>query len=116
MFVELLPLLKVAPVSLSVAVPANSDTIVLTIMPKITDEEAEEFGSIKEAAVKALSECPQTLRAQSAEELDADCTRHSFAIRRQPAHDRGFDRELAADVLQECGWDILRPILPQTKR
>jgi PRTRC genetic system protein E len=70
MFVELLPLLRNRTVSLSVAVPANSDTIVLTIMPKITDEKAEEFGSIKEAAVKALSGA-LTLRAQSAEELDA---------------------------------------------
>jgi PRTRC genetic system protein E len=70
MFVELLPLLRNRTVSLSVAVPANSDTIVLTIMPKVTDEKAEEFGSIKEAAVKALSGA-LTLKAQSAEELDA---------------------------------------------
>jgi PRTRC genetic system protein E len=51
-------------------VPANGDTIVLTIMPKVTDEKAEEFGSIKEAAIKALSGA-LTLKAQSAEELDA---------------------------------------------
>jgi PRTRC genetic system protein E len=70
MFVELLPLLRNRTVSLSVAVPANGDSIVLTIMPKITDEKAEEFGSIKEAAVKALSGA-LTLKAQSAEELDA---------------------------------------------
>ena len=70
MFVELLPLLRNRTVSLSVAVPANGDTIVLTIMPKVTDEKAEEFGSIKEAAVKALSGA-LTLKAQSAEELDA---------------------------------------------
>jgi PRTRC genetic system protein E len=70
MFVELLPLLRNRTVSLSVAVPANSDSIVLTIMPKVTDEKAEEFGTIKEAAVKALSGA-LTLKAQSAEELDA---------------------------------------------
>ena len=70
MFVELLPLLRNRTVSLSVAVPANGDSIVLTIMPKVTDEKAEEFGSIKEAAVKALSGA-LTLKAQSAEELDA---------------------------------------------
>ena len=70
MFVELLPLLRNRTVSLSVAVPANGDAIVLTIMPKVTDEKAEEFGSIKEAAVKALSGA-LTLKAQSAEELDA---------------------------------------------
>jgi PRTRC genetic system protein E len=70
MFVELLPLLRNRTVSLSVAVPANGDTIVLTIMPKVTDEKAEECGSIKEAAVKALSGA-LTLKAQSAEELDA---------------------------------------------
>ena len=70
MFVELLPLLRNRTVSLSVAVPANGDTIVLTIMPKVTDEKAEECGSIKEAAVKALSGA-LTLTAQSAEELDA---------------------------------------------
>jgi len=51
-------------------VPANGDSIVLTIMPKVTDEKAEGFGSIKEAAVKALSGA-LTLKAQSAEELDA---------------------------------------------
>jgi len=51
MFVELLPLLRNRTVSLSVAVPANGDSIVLTIMPKVTDEKAEEFGAIKEAAV-----------------------------------------------------------------
>jgi hypothetical protein len=39
-------------------------------MPKVTDEKAEEFGSIKEAAVKALSGA-LTLKAQSAEELDS---------------------------------------------
>jgi hypothetical protein len=54
MFVELLPLLRNRTVSLSIAVPANGDAIVLTIIPKVTDEKAEEFGSIKEAAVKAL--------------------------------------------------------------
>jgi PRTRC genetic system protein E len=70
MFVELLPLLRNRTVSLSVAVPANGDSIVLTIMPKVTDEKAEGFGSIKEAAVKALSGA-LTLKAQSAEELDA---------------------------------------------
>ena len=70
MFVELLPLLRNRTVSLSVAVPANGDSIVLTIMPKVTDETAEEFGSIKEAAVKALSGA-LTLKAQSAEELDS---------------------------------------------
>ena len=70
MFVELLPLLRNRTVSISVAVPANGDTIVLTIMPKVTDEKADEFGSIKEAAVKALSGA-LTLKAQSAEELDA---------------------------------------------
>jgi len=70
MFVELLPLLRNRTVSLSVAVPANGDSIVLTIMPKVTDEKAEEFGTIKEAAVKALSGA-LTLTAQSAEELDA---------------------------------------------
>jgi PRTRC genetic system protein E len=70
MFVELLPLLRNRSVSISVAVPANGDSIVLTIMPKVTDEKAEEFGSIKEAAVKALSGA-LTLKAQSAEELDA---------------------------------------------
>jgi len=70
MFVELLPLLRNRTVSLSVAVPANGDSIVLTIMPKVTDEKAEECGSIKEAAVKALSGA-LTLKAQSAEELDA---------------------------------------------
>jgi PRTRC genetic system protein E len=70
MFVELLPLLRNRTVSLSVAVPANGDSIVLTIMPKVTDEKAEEFGSIKEAAVKALSGA-LTLKAQSAEELDS---------------------------------------------
>ena len=70
MFVELLPLLRNRTVSLSVAVPANGDSIVLTIMPKVTDEKAEEFGSIKEAAVKALSGA-LTLKAQNAEELDA---------------------------------------------
>ena len=37
MFVELLPLLRNRTVSLSVAVPANGDSIVLTIMPKVTD-------------------------------------------------------------------------------
>ena len=70
MFVELLPLLRNRTVSISVAVPATSDTIVLTIMPKVTDEKAEEFGSIKDAAVKALSGA-LTLTAQTAEELDA---------------------------------------------
>jgi PRTRC genetic system protein E len=70
MFVELLPLLRNRTVSLSVAVPANGDTIVLTIMPKVTDEKAEEYGSIKEAAVKALSGA-LTLKAQNAEELDS---------------------------------------------
>ena len=70
MFVELLPLLRNRTVSLSVAVPANGETIVLTIMPKVTDEKAEEFGPIKEAAVKALSGA-LTLTAQTAEELDA---------------------------------------------
>jgi PRTRC genetic system protein E len=70
MFVELLPLLRNRTVSLSVAVSANGDSIVLTIMPKVTDEKAEEFGSIKEAAIKALSGA-LTLKAQSAEELDA---------------------------------------------
>ena len=70
MFVELLPLLRNRTVSLSLAVPANGDSIVLTILPKGTDEKAEEFGSIKEAAVKALSGA-LTLKAQSAEELDA---------------------------------------------
>ena len=70
MFVELLPLLRNRTVSLSVAVPASGDSIVLTIMPKVTDEKAEEFGSIKEAAVKALTGA-LTLKAQSAEELDA---------------------------------------------
>jgi PRTRC genetic system protein E len=70
MFVELLPLLRNRTVSLSIAVPANGDSIVLTIMPKITDEKAEEFGTIKDAAVKALSGA-LTLKAQSAEELDA---------------------------------------------
>jgi PRTRC genetic system protein E len=70
MFVELLPLLRNRTVSISVAVPANDDNIVLTIVPKVTDEKAEECGSIKEAAVKALSGA-LTLTAQSAEELDA---------------------------------------------
>ena len=70
MFVELLPLLRNRTVSISVAVPANGDKIVLTIMPKVTDEKAEEFGSIKDAAVKALSGA-LTLTAQTAEELDA---------------------------------------------
>ncbi len=70
MFVELLPLLRNRTVSLSVAVPANGDSIVLPIMPKVTDEKAEEFGSIKDAAIKALSGA-LTLKAQSAEELDA---------------------------------------------
>ena len=41
MFVELLPLLRNRTVSLSVAVPANGDSIVLTIMPKVTDEKAD---------------------------------------------------------------------------
>ncbi len=75
MFVELLPLLRNRTVSLSVAVPANGDTIVLTIMPKVTDEKAEEFGSIKEAAVKALSGA-LTLKAQSRKNWTQDCTRH----------------------------------------
>ena len=70
MFVELLPLLRNRTVSISVAVPANGDNIVLTIVPKVTDEKAEEFGSIKDAAVKALSGA-LTLTAQTAEELDA---------------------------------------------
>jgi PRTRC genetic system protein E len=70
MFVELLPLLRNRTVLISVAVPANGDTIVLTIMPKVSDEKAEECGSIKEAAVKALSGA-LTLTAQTAEELDA---------------------------------------------
>jgi PRTRC genetic system protein E len=70
MFVELLPMLRNRTVSLSVAMPANGDSIVLTIMPKVTDEKAEEFGSIKEAAIKALSSALM-LKAQSAEELDA---------------------------------------------
>ena len=70
MFVELLPLLRNRTVSLSVAVPANGDSIVLTIMPKVTDEKAEEFGPIKEAAVKALSGALM-LKAQSAKDLDA---------------------------------------------
>ncbi len=70
MFVELLPLLRNRTVSISVAVPANGDNIVLTIVPKVTDEKAEECGSIREAAVKALSGA-LTLTAQTAEELDA---------------------------------------------
>jgi PRTRC genetic system protein E len=70
MFVELLPLLRNRTVSISVAVPANGDNIVLTIVPRVTDEKAEECGSIKEAAVKALSGA-LTLTAQSAQELDA---------------------------------------------
>jgi len=70
MFVELLPLLRNRTVSISVAVPANGDNIVLTIVPKVTDEKAEECGSIKEAAVKALSGA-LTLTAQTAQELDA---------------------------------------------
>ena len=70
MFVELLPLLRNRTVSISVAVPANGDNITLTIVPKVTDEKAEECGSIKEAAVKALSGA-LTLTAQTAEELDA---------------------------------------------
>ena len=70
MFVELLPLLRNRTVSISVAVPANGDNIVLTIMPKVTEEKAEEFGSIKDAAVKALSGA-LTLTAQTAQELDA---------------------------------------------
>ena len=112
MFVESLPLLKDADqIYLHFAVPANSDTI---IMPKITDEKAEEFGSIKEAAVKALSACAQTLTSWSAEELDAGYPTHTLAIRRQPAHDRTLDRELAADVLQKNAWCSLHPILPQT--
>ena len=70
MFVEWLPLLRNRTVLISVAVPANGDTIVLTIMPKVSDEKAEECGSIKEAAVKALSGA-LTLTAPTAEELDA---------------------------------------------
>jgi PRTRC genetic system protein E len=70
MFVELLPLLRNRTVSISVAVPANGDNITLTIVPKVTDEKAEECGSIKEAAVKALSGA-LTLTAQTAQELDA---------------------------------------------
>lgn len=70
MFVELLPLLRNRTVSISVAVPANGDNIVLTIMPKVTDAKAEEFGSMKDAAVKALSGA-LTLTAKTAEELDA---------------------------------------------
>jgi PRTRC genetic system protein E len=70
MFVELLPLLRNRTISISVAVPANGDNIVLTIVPKVTDEKAEECGSIKEAAVKALSGA-LTLSAQTAQELDA---------------------------------------------
>jgi len=70
MFVELLPLLRNRTVSISVAVPADSDGITLTIVPKVTDEKAEECGSIKDAAVKALSGA-LTLTAQTAEELDA---------------------------------------------
>ena len=70
MFVELLPLLRNRTVSISIAVPANGDNITLTIVPKVTDEKAEECGSIKEAAVKALSGA-LTLKAQTAEELDA---------------------------------------------
>jgi PRTRC genetic system protein E len=70
MFVELLPLLRNRTVSISVAVPANGDNITLTIVPKVTDEKVEECGSIKEAAVKALSGA-LTLTAQTAEELDA---------------------------------------------
>jgi PRTRC genetic system protein E len=70
MFVELLPLLRNRTVLISVAVPANGDNIVLTIVPKVTDEKAEECGSIKEAAVKALSGA-LTLTAQTAQELDA---------------------------------------------
>ena len=91
MFVELLPLLRNRTVSLSVAVPANGDSIVLTIMPKVTDEKAEEFGSIKEAAVKALSGA-LTLKAQSAEELDAGLHQALLAVCRQPAHDRRLDQ------------------------
>ncbi len=70
MFVELLPLLRNRTVSISVAVPADSDGITLTIVPKVTDEKAEQCGSIKDAAVKALSGA-LTLTAQTAEELDA---------------------------------------------
>jgi PRTRC genetic system protein E len=70
MFVELLPLLRNRTISISVAVPANGDNITLTIVPKVTDEEAEECGSIKDAAVKALSGA-LTLTAQTAQELDA---------------------------------------------
>ena len=70
MFVELLPLLRNRTVSISVAVPANGDNIVLTIIPKVSDAKAEECGSIKDAAVKALSGA-LTLTAQTAEELDA---------------------------------------------
>jgi PRTRC genetic system protein E len=70
MFVELLPLLRNRTVSISVAVPANGDNIVLTIVPKVTDEKAEECGSIKDAAIKALSGA-LTLTAQTAQELDA---------------------------------------------
>src|ERR1700692_2187860 len=70
MFVELLPLLRNRTVSISVAVPANGDNIVLTIVPKVTDEKAEQCGSIKEAAVKALSGA-LTLTAKTAQELDA---------------------------------------------
>jgi len=70
MFVELLPLLRNRTISISVAVPANGDNITLTIVPKVTDEKAEECGSIKEAAVKALSSA-LTLTARTAEELDA---------------------------------------------
>ena len=79
MFLELLPLLRNRTVSISAAVPANGDNIVLTIMPKVTDEKAEEYGSIKDAAVKALSGA-LTLKARLPKSWTLDFTRRSCSM------------------------------------